>query len=244
MSEQQVKSRERVTAHGEVFTAAREVNAMLDLVKNETERLDSRFLEPACGDGNFLVEILRRKLAVAARESLPPGRKTPNPADYDCKAVLAVMSIYGVELLPDNAAACRERLFDLWKALYRENCHTEAPENSTAAVRYVLEKNILCGDALTLKQANGEPIVFAEWSRVTGTKVKRRDFCLDELLEGHRECRSLFMQDWDYDAETKAFIPKPIGEYPPVDYWKVQEYDECRSNPQSRCFVLSGKSQQ
>lgn len=61
---QQVKSRERVQQHGEVFTNEREVNAMLDLVKHETERIDSRFLEPACGDGNFLAEILRRKLRV------------------------------------------------------------------------------------------------------------------------------------------------------------------------------------
>ena len=65
--EKQVKSKQRVADHGEVFTAEREVNAMLDLVKQETERIDSRFLEPACGDGNFLSEILRRKLAVVKR---------------------------------------------------------------------------------------------------------------------------------------------------------------------------------
>jgi len=60
----QVKSRQRVQDHGEVFTNEREVNAMLDMVKQETERIESRFLEPACGDGNFLAEVLRRKLAV------------------------------------------------------------------------------------------------------------------------------------------------------------------------------------
>ena len=68
----QVKSKQRVTDHGEVFTADREVNAMLDLVKQETERVDSRFLEPACGDGNFLAEILHRKLEAAKKRAIPP----------------------------------------------------------------------------------------------------------------------------------------------------------------------------
>ncbi len=110
----QVKSRRRVADHGEVFTAEREVNAMLDLVRQETERIDSRFLEPACGDGNFLAEILKRKLAVARRESIPPKRKSPLPYDYERKAVLAVSSVYGIDILQDNCEACRERLFGIW----------------------------------------------------------------------------------------------------------------------------------
>ena len=101
----QVKSRERVQQHGEVFTNEREVNAMLDLVKHETERIDSRFLEPACGDGNFLAEILRRKLQVC-RKFVEQGKNTQ--LEYEKNAVLAVSSIYGIELLTDNAMACRE----------------------------------------------------------------------------------------------------------------------------------------
>ena len=97
--ENQVKSKQRVADHGEVFTAEREVNAMLDLVKNETERIDSRFLEPACGDGNFLAEILRRKLAVVKR------KYTKSPADYAKNAILAVSSMYGVDILRDNVEA-------------------------------------------------------------------------------------------------------------------------------------------
>ena len=77
--ERQVKSRARVADHGEVFTADREVNAMLDLVKQDTERVDSRFLEPACGDGNFLAEILRRKLQAARLRATPPRKKKPLP---------------------------------------------------------------------------------------------------------------------------------------------------------------------
>ena len=111
--ENQVKSKQRVADHGEVFTAEREVNAMLDLVKNETERIDSRFLEPACGDGNFLAEILRRKLAVVKR------KYTKSPADYAKNAILAVSSMYGVDILQDNVEACRKRLFSMWDKEYR-----------------------------------------------------------------------------------------------------------------------------
>ena len=118
---QQVKSRERVQKHGEVFTNEREVNAMLDLVKHETERIDSRFLEPACGDGNFLAEILRRKLRVC--RNLVEQRKNTQ-LEYEKNTVLAVSSIYGIELLPDNAMTCRERLFrifcDEYHALWRQ----------------------------------------------------------------------------------------------------------------------------
>ena len=110
----QVKSKQRVADHGEVFTAEREVNAMLDLVKQETERIDSRFLEPACGDGNFLAEILRRKLVAAKKEATPPRRKTPLPYDYERKAVLAISSIYGIDILQDNCEDCRERLCKIW----------------------------------------------------------------------------------------------------------------------------------
>lgn len=108
----QVKSRERVAEHGEVFTAEREVNAMLDLVKQETERVDSRFLEPACGDGNFVAEILRRKLEAAKKRAIPPRKKKPLPLEFEKQSVTAVASIYGVDLLIDNVIACRQRLYD------------------------------------------------------------------------------------------------------------------------------------
>ena len=113
--EKQIKSKKRVADHGEVFTAEREVNAMLDLVKNETERIDSRFLEPACGDGNFLVEILRRKLEIVEKEHKPTGKISGQRyEDYERNAIKAIMSIYGVDLLQDNVIACRERLFNVF----------------------------------------------------------------------------------------------------------------------------------
>ena len=165
----QVKSKQRVADHGEVFTAEREVNAMLDLVKQETERIDSRFLEPACGDGNFLAEILRRKMAVVK------NNYRRSPADYEKYAVIAVTSIYGIDILQDNVEACRERLFGIWNEEYTANCKKEANDECRETVRFILSRNILCGNALTLKQVDSQgqdteqPIIFSEWSVVLGS---------------------------------------------------------------------------
>ena len=230
---EQVKSRQRVQDHGEVFTNEREVNAMLDMVKDETERIESRFLEPACGDGNFLAEILRRKLGVVARQY----KKSPD--DYMRYAFVAVSSIYGVELLADNAQDCRDRLYEIAK--HEAEGAIKRPDQAFLdSIRYVLTRNILCGDALTLRDDAGEPITFAEWSLVTGDKVKRRDFLLSELLDGNTdkgETLSLFADeqadtgavrshaDWEYDPETDAYIPSAIKEYPLTNYWEVQRYE-------------------
>lgn len=167
--EKQVKSRQRVADHGEVFTAEREVNAMLDLVKQETERIESRFLEPACGNGNFLAEILRRKLAVVKRMY---GKK---PADYEKWSIIALMNLYGVELLNDNAVECRNRLYEIWNNAYTVACKKDANDECRRAARFVLEKNILCGNALSLKKVDSqgsdtaEPILFAEWTFILGS---------------------------------------------------------------------------
>lgn len=215
--EKQVKSKKRVADHGEVFTAEREVNAMLDLVKQETERIDSRFLEPACGDGNFLVEILRRKLSVVK------SRYGKNSSDYEKYAVVAVTSIYGVDILQDNVEDCQKRLFEIWDKEYKANCKKETNDECRKAVKYILSRNILCGDALTLKTSDDEPIVFSEWSLVTGAMLKRRDFRLDEMLDGHEKQISIFMDGWEYDEEIQAYIPLPIREFPLIDYRRVHE---------------------
>ena len=235
MAERQVKSRERVADHGEVFTAQREVNAMLDLVKQETERIDSRFLEPACGDGNFLTEILRRKLdAVEARYK-------KSAADYEKYAVLAATSIYGVDLLQDNVEECRKRLFAIWDEAYTAHCKSECREEVREAVRFILERNILCGNALTLKKVNAagedtdEPIIFSEWVFTGKSSVKRSDYRLDVLMNEnddpyHYDTQlSLFSdvannsENWMIDPDNpKRSIPKPIQEFSPVYYWKVQ----------------------
>ena len=189
----QVKSKQRVADHGEVFTAEREVNAMLDLVKQETERVDSRFLEPACGDGNFVAEILRRKLEAAKKRAIPPRMKRPLPLEFEKQSVIAVASIYGVDLLIDNVEACRKRLYDIWNTEYVKICKKEVSEECREAVRFILSRNIVCGNALSLKvvDENGndteEPIVFSEWSFVMGTKMQRKDYRFDKLLAGDYE---------------------------------------------------------
>ena len=233
MAERQLKSRERVADHGEVFTAEREVNAMLDLVKQETERIDSRFLEPACGNGNFLAEILRRKLiAVEARYK-------KSAADYEKYAVMAATSIYGVDILQDNVEECRKRLFAIWDEAYTSHCRNECREECREAVRYILGRNILCGNALTLKKVSvsvedtDDPIIFSEWVFTGESSLRRSDYRLDVLMRenpdkdqyGHQ--MNLFSGDvsntanWMIDPETGKSIPKPVREYAPVYYWKV-----------------------
>ena len=187
---EQVRSRERVASHGEVFTSEREVNAMLDLVKQETERVDSRFLEPACGDGNFLAEILRRKIEAAKKRATPPKRKKPLPLEFERQSVIAVSSIYGIEILPDNATACRERLYDIWNKEYETVCKKEVSDECRDAVRFILSRNIVCGDALHFNtmDENGnptkEPIVFSEWTMIMGTKMQRKDYSFEKLYNG------------------------------------------------------------
>ena len=218
MAKEQIKSKERVADHGEVFTNEREVNAMLDLVKDETERIESRFLEPACGDGNFLIEILRRKLTVVKKQY---GR---NRSDYEKYSVLAISSIYGVDILEDNAAECKKRLFDEWNLLYSKQCGTEANDECREAAKYILEHNILCGDALTMLRNDGTPIIFAQWDLVSGNKIKRRDYRLDQMMRGTEDQTfvEMFLDDWEFDEETNAWIPSPIAEYPLMNYWEVQ----------------------
>ena len=195
----QIKSKERVAAHGEVFTSEREVNAMLDLVKQETERIDSRFLEPACGNGNFLIEILRRKLAVC--ESRVKAKQYTQ-LQYEQAAVQSVSSIYGIELLADNAEACRKRLLDYftqqYSVLFKSKCKSECIES----VKYLLSKNIIHGDALTYKRVDSpdEWIHICEWGFIGKGMVNRRDYEFSYLV-GEGEPDDLFS---DLPCETYA----------------------------------------
>jgi SAM-dependent methyltransferase len=216
MSEKQVISKQRVADHGEVYTHVREVNAMLDLVKQETERIESRFLEPACGTGNFLVEILSRKLAVVS------VRYAKSQLEWERYAVLAVSSLYGIDILADNVAACQARLFDVFDTQYRALFKQHIQEKCQEAVQYILRQNILHGDALTLQTVGNDataahPIVFAEWSAVNGSLLKRRDFVFAHLVEqaSHREL-PLFS-----DLDEEAYIPEPVKDYPLIHFLEV-----------------------
>jgi len=219
----QVVSKQRVADHGEVYTGEREVNAMLDLVRPETERIDSRFLEPACGTGNFLIEILRRKLAVVA------SRYGRSQLEYERYGVLAVSSVYGIDILLDNVIECRRRLFELFDMAYTGRFRKKARDECRDAVRYILDRNIIHGDALTLKTvgANPQPIVFSEWSLARGSLMKRRDFTFRELLDrAGRKDMALFAED------REAFIPEPVREFPLVHFWQLREAsDELTTDP-------------
>ena len=214
-SKKQVKSKKRVADHGEVFTAEREVNAMLDLVKQETERIESRFLEPACGNGNFLAKILERKLTVV------DSRYAKSQLEWERYAVLAVSGIYGIDIQQDNVEECRLRLFNIFKERYSRLYKITVKEECLRSVGYILNLNILWGDALTLKipDKNAKPIIFAEWNAVNGSLIKRRDYTMANLLESQPfEGPNLFS-----DLGDQAFIPTPVAEYPLIHFLKLNE---------------------
>ncbi len=212
--DKQVKSKKRVADHGEVFTAEREVNAMLDLVGQETERIESRFLEPACGNGNFLAEVLRRKMAVVH------NRYAKSQTEWERYAVLAVSSIYGVEILEDNAKECRERLYNIFNENYISHFKNNCKAECLRSVKFLLHRNILWGDALDFTNpVNKQPIVFSEWSAVNGSLLKRRDYVFRFLVEQSHQF-SLFNDEGDAGA-----IDEPIKDFPLIHFLKLGEDD-------------------
>jgi hypothetical protein len=217
MAQIQIKTKRRVSDYGEVYTAPREVNAMLDLVKQETERIESRFLEPACGNGNFLIEVLARRLVKIAT------RYSKSRLEYERYAVSAVSSLYGIDLLEDNVHECRSRLYNYFIAQYIDRFGLFRNDDLPAAVKYILSRNIVWGDALTLQtvEENPCPIVFSEWSLLIGGMVKRRDFSFFELLyQSENNSIPLFS-----DTGEDVFIPEPEKEFPPVHYLKIWEME-------------------
>lgn len=210
----QVKSKQRVNDHGEVFTAEREVNAMLDMVKDETERIESRFLEPACGNGNFLAEILRRKLSVVE------SRYGKSQLEFERYAVLALSSIYGVDILEDNAKECRERLFGIFDERYSSLFKDKCKEECRKSVKFLLARNILWGDALDFTNPQTkEPIIFSEWSAVNGSMLKRKDYVFQFLVQKSFQT-SLFDEN-----NTAKYFDKEISDFPLVHFLKLGEDD-------------------
>lgn len=220
-----VRTKERVSNHGEVLTGHREVSAMLDLVKQETERIDSRFLEPACGDGNFLAVILERKLAVVEK------RYGKSQLEFERYSVLAVSSIYGIDILPDNVRDCRRRLFEVFDTTYKHLFKAAVKDQCREAVRFILERNIIWGDALTLRTVGEKPghIVFSEWSPVNGSMLKRRNFTFSELLRHEEAMQAPLFPGLENenqlplfsDLGKHVFIPTPVREYPPVHFMEI-----------------------
>lgn len=208
MSTHQVKSKQRVADHGEVFTNEREVKAMLDLVWKNLEQgttdkiLTATFLEPSCGSGNFLIEILRRKLAL-----LKEMKK--EKANYDFYLILVVSSLYGVELLQDNAEECQERLFTEIQKSYpkkfitRENDH----DRLMASIRFVISQNIICGNALDYTTPSGDPIIFTHWAGSLETReVTMNFFDYGFLSDKKAGMLSLFSEQSIKDPQTLHYL--------------------------------------
>lgn len=218
----QVNSRQRVADYGEVFTSEPIVNAMLDLVKQETERIDSRFLEPACGTGNFLTEILRRKLKVVEKNY------RRSQLDFERYLVLAVSSLYGIDILEDNVIVCRRRLFEIADERYTALFKNKARDQVRKVIRYILRKNIIWGDALTLRTVDAEPhqIIFSEWSfPLHNSLIKRRDFVFAELLpdERHKQPDLFSKNVYVSDLGERVFLPTETYSYPLIHFLKIGE---------------------
>lgn len=197
-----VKSKQRVADHGEVFTPEWMVEAMLDLVKDETERIDSRFLEPACGSGNFIVRILQRKLAAV---ELKYGKSDFERRHY---ALLALMCIYGIELLADNIAECRANVLEI----FAEYINLDETDDLHLAASQILSLNLVHGDALTMRAKDGQAITFAEWGYLGKGKYQRRDFRFDVLTGS-----SAFSAEGSLFAQLgKHEIFTPVKTYPPM----------------------------
>ena len=209
-----IKSKKRVEDHGEVFTPRWLVEKMLDIVKGETERIDARFLEPACGSGNFLVPVLQRKLAAVERKY---GRTDFEKRNY---ALLALTCVYGIELLADNIAECRANMLELFAGyLGLEQTH-----ELYRAASHILSLNLIHGDALSMRNAGGGPITLVEWGYLGLGKFQRRDFRLDVLtgMSGFAEEGSLFAHLGKHEIFT------PIYAWPPMTVHELAAADEAK----------------
>ena len=190
--ENQIKSKKRVSDFGEVYTNEREVNAMLDLVKEETEKITSTFLEPACGNGNFLVEILRRKLTSVARIY------GSDMSEYRLHMIEAVTSIYGVDIQADNVQESRRRLLDMCREEFSGSYGINLSDGTIKALECVMKRNIICGNTLTCLADDGSPLVFSEWKLNENGMFERQDFLLSDMLDNKESSLSdrPIIYDW------------------------------------------------
>lgn len=193
------KSKDRITKYGEVFTNYKNICSMLDLVAQETLRLESKFLEQACGEGGFLQEIIRRKFNILR------SRYKNSKNEFDKNLIILISSIYGIDILEDNVRLCKENLFNLTNNLYRE-LFKEMSSNLSKNIQYILSTNILLGDSLKMKDINGDLLRFSEWAPLDNIYTQRRDFYYEDLI----------------NLDNKhSFIPKEIKTYEPIKFLDI-----------------------
>jgi len=172
----QIKSKKRVTEFGEVNTSFQTIEHIIDLVGNEAMRYDSKFLDPACGDGNFLVALFDRKLA-----SLE-GKLHKNATLCEEKLMIALGSIYGIDKLKDNIVEARIRILKQFSNAYAKLFDSEVKKNTLCSAEYIVSKNIIFGDVLTLEDYESRnEIIFSEWF-FSNMQINKIDHRIKSLL--------------------------------------------------------------
>jgi hypothetical protein len=209
--QKQIKNRDRVTKFAEVNTSEKEVSNMLNLVSEETNRLESRFLESACGDGNFLIEILNRKMKVLVKNF------KKNQYEFERNSIIVIGSLYGIDILIDNIVIARERLFKKFLSEYKSLFREKTDKKFIDSIYFIIEKNLVQGNALTLKKVNSDkPILLSQWS-IIEDKVKRREYSFANLVSySPFEKDSLFS-----DLGEEVEIPKTENDYKLIKYNEI-----------------------
>lgn len=207
---------DRIAEYGEVFTNEKEVKDMLSLVKNETQRIDSKFLDPACGDGNFLEEVILQKLMLLKQIN------KKEQLNYEKNLFLIVANTYGIELLKDNVIKCRKRIYKIVSEIYLKQFKNNFNSQFIASLNFVISKNIVHGDSLTNKNpSNGEYLKFSEWVFTTRSLVKRREFLYKELIENSIINDSpLFASN-----QNQVFIPNPYKDFKVIHFYELANHD-------------------
>ncbi len=240
----QIRSKKRVKEHAEVFTNEREVKAMCDLIPDFVwKNVDKTFLEPACGDGNFLKEIIERKLKVV-KSGIKKTAKSKagyfkDSEEYNKFFLRTFMSIYGIELMSDNTKICRKRLYEIALNWLNENSEDEInKEMLLKNVKFILSKNIVNGNALTMRREDiknekgiNYPIAFCEWEFIDN-KVKRRDFYFEEIIKNQEDDKKLKKELSDkekfkiYQQNPKEYNEKLIPpDWKPIIYTRLFEQE-------------------
>ena len=181
----QIKTKERVRQHGEVFTADREINAMLDLVKPEASNINSTFLEPSCGDGDFLAKILSRKLESVFRTA---GK---NDADCEYLATRAFSTIYGIDIMEDNIKESRERLFNRFFVRFVNHYKRQPSKICQDSIRFILSQNIQCGNTLSCRTKDDNPLMITKWTFDDRNGLTISIFDYAEMVKSGGNCQPI-----------------------------------------------------
>jgi len=213
----QIKERKRVEKYGEVFTSIREVSEIIDMVEHEASRIESKFFEPTCGNGNFLAEVLAKKIKTIEKKYIR------NQIDYERSLIIATGSLYGIDILKDNVIECRARLEKICHNAYTKQYKQKSKQKFKIAIEYILSKNILWGDALTLKSVKNKkpPLVFSEWAPINESYIKRRDYTLSSLLDNSE------MNKVVSDEGSSYFMSVPIKEFKKTHYLDIPLNEYC-----------------